>query len=67
MYRREVTTLPIPPAIREKLLTHGFRTVADLEGIGPVELSNGGDLSVLYIYTRAGSGMDAGAGAGVLI
>lgn len=42
VYRREIITLPIPPAIREKLLTHGFRTVADLEGVGPMELSNGG-------------------------
>ncbi|GMH42879.1 hypothetical protein BSKO_10798 [Bryopsis sp. KO-2023] len=40
VYRQEVGTLPIPPVVREKLLQRGFRTVGDLENIGPVDLAD---------------------------
>ncbi len=40
--RQEVVSLPLAPHIRSKLLAAGFRTLADLEGIGPVDLSRGG-------------------------
>eukprot|EP00803_Ostreobium_quekettii_P000806 evm.model.scf_655.5 EVM.evm.TU.scf_655.5 scf_655:56748-63748(+) len=40
LYRQEVTSLPLPPSIRERLLRWGFRTVGDLEGVGPVDLAS---------------------------
>ena len=39
--RQEVTTLPLAPSLRQSLLSAGFRTVADLYGVGPVDLSSG--------------------------
>ncbi|KAL3148107.1 DNA repair protein rad51c [Trebouxia sp. C0009 RCD-2024] len=37
--RQEVNTLPLAPILRQSLLAAGFRTVADLYGVGPVDLS----------------------------
>lgn len=37
--RQEVITLPLPPSLRQSLTSAGFRTVADLHGVGPVDLS----------------------------
>lgn len=39
--RQEVVSLPLPPTLRQSLVTAGFRTTADLHGIGPVDLSAG--------------------------
>lgn len=39
--RQEVITLPLAPSLRQSLLAAGFRTVADLYGVGPVDLSSG--------------------------
>ena len=39
--RQEVVTLPLPPSLRQSLTCAGFRTVADLHGVGPVDLSAG--------------------------
>ncbi len=39
--RQEVVSLPLPPTLRQCLVTAGFRTTADLHGIGPVDLSAG--------------------------
>lgn len=39
--RQEVNTLPLAPILRQSLLAAGFRTVADLYGVGPVDLSAG--------------------------
>jgi hypothetical protein len=39
--RQEVVTLPLPPTLRQSLVAAGFRTTADLHGIGPVDLSAG--------------------------
>ena len=38
---QEVITLPLPPSLRNALNSAGFRTVADLLGVGPVDLSTG--------------------------
>ena len=40
--RQEVVTLPLAPTLRQTLLNAGFRTVADLTGVGPVDLARGG-------------------------
>lgn len=37
--RQEIVTLPLPPTLRQSLVAAGFRTTADLHGIGPVDLS----------------------------
>ena len=42
--RQEVVTLPLPPTLRQSLVAAGFRTTADLHGIGPVDLSAGRSL-----------------------
>ncbi len=39
--RQEVVSLPLPPTLRQSLVAAGFRTTADLHGIGPVDLSAG--------------------------
>ena len=53
--------MPLPPAVREKLLRAGFRTVADLEGVGPVDLASGESIVALksagvrrFLLTRDG-------------
>lgn len=38
--RQEVNSLPLAPSLRQSLLASGFRTVADLHGVGPVDLSS---------------------------
>eukprot|EP00798_Chlamydomonas_sp_ICE-L_P027140 gene27140-2371_t len=39
--RQEVISLPIAPTVRSKLLACGFRTTAELETLGPIDLSKG--------------------------
>lgn len=39
--RQEVITLPLPPSLRQLLVSAGFRTTADLEGTSPVDLATG--------------------------
>ena len=39
--RLDVLALPLAPSLRSKLLTAGFRTTRDLDGIGPVDLAKG--------------------------
>lgn len=43
--RQEVATLPLCPTLRNKLLCAGFRTAADFEGVGPVDLAAEAQLS----------------------
>ena len=38
----ELSAVLIPPALRDKLVNHGFRMTADFAGLGPTELSKGG-------------------------
>ena len=33
--------MPLAPSLRQSLLAAGFRTVADLYGVGPIDLSSG--------------------------
>ena len=40
--RMDVGALPLNPSLRTKLQAAGFRTTAELEGIGPVDLAAGG-------------------------
>lgn len=49
-FRLEVTSLPINPSIRNKLLCSGFRSSADLDGIGPVDLATGNSFFVLAAH-----------------
>ena len=39
--RQEVVSLPLPPALRSQLVASGFRSVADLDSLGPVDLAKG--------------------------
>ena len=39
--RQEVITLPLPPTLRQLLVSAGFRTTADLDGVGPLDLASG--------------------------
>jgi len=36
---RDVTSLPIPPSLKNKLLDNGFKSSIDLKGLRPIELS----------------------------
>lgn len=38
---QEVITLPLAPSLRHVLVAAGFRTTAELLGVGPVDLSAG--------------------------
>jgi hypothetical protein len=37
----ELSAVLLPPALRDKLVNHGFRMTADFTGLGPTELSKG--------------------------
>lgn len=37
--RQEVISLPLAPSVRQRLLAAGFRTVADLAGVRPLDLA----------------------------
>ena len=50
--RQEVITLPLPPSLRQSLVAAGFRTTADLQGVGPVDLSSGTTNSLLEAGNR---------------
>eukprot|EP00741_Cyanophora_paradoxa_P011706 tig00020563_g11310.t1 len=36
---RDVGSLPLPPSVRQKLIKAGFRTLRDLDNVGPIDLS----------------------------
>ncbi len=40
--------MPLAPTVRTKLATAGFRTAADLEGIGPADLARGSSAPARY-------------------
>jgi hypothetical protein len=44
IHRREIISLPLAPSLRQKLIASGFHTVADLDGVGPVDLSTGAQI-----------------------
>lgn len=48
--RQEVLTLPLQPTLRNLLIAAGFRTTADLEGIGPLDLASGTFLAKVSLY-----------------
>lgn len=39
--RQDTQALPLAPSVRARLLAAGYRTVADLEGVGEGELERG--------------------------
>lgn len=39
--RQEVITLALQPSLRQLLVSAGFRTTADLEGVSPLDLASG--------------------------
>jgi len=41
MARTELSSLPLAPSIRDRLLRAGFRTLRDVEGVQPLDLSRG--------------------------
>eukprot|EP00802_Teleaulax_amphioxeia_P011352 Tamp_11384.p1 GENE.Tamp_11384~~Tamp_11384.p1 ORF type:complete len:384 (+),score=95.44 Tamp_11384:49-1152(+) len=41
----ELSAVLIPPALRDKLVNHGFRMTADFAGLGPTELSKEAQIS----------------------
>lgn len=38
---RSLSSFRIPPTLKNKLISSGFKTLKDLKDIGPVELSKG--------------------------
>lgn len=51
----ELSAVLLPPALRDKLVNHGFRMTADFTGLGPTELSKGEEekRSALRVTCRA--------------
>ena len=45
--RLEVAALPLPPTVRHKLQSAGFRSTGDLEGIQPLDLATGTIISYI--------------------
>lgn len=41
LYSRDISTFPIPPTQKSKLLTKGYKFVNDFNDVGPVELAKG--------------------------
>ena len=50
----DVTCLPLPPTLRNKLLAAGFRTVQDLAGVGTVDLVAGSLDTSLSLWVCTG-------------
>ena len=53
----ELSAVLLPPALRDKLVNHGFRMTADFTGLGPTELSKGKEekRAALRVTCRASS------------
>lgn len=52
VWAMETISLPLPPTLRGKLLSAGFRTAVDFQGVRPVELARDANLSheeALYV------------------
>ena len=43
--------MPLAPTLRTKLVTAGFRTAADLEGVGPADLARGSTAPAQHVAT----------------
>ena len=46
---RDITTLPLPPTLKNKIVQAGFRDVRDFDGYRPVELAKGEDSAFTII------------------
>lgn len=64
--RQEVITLPLCPSVRQQLLSAGLRTVADLQGLKPLDLAREANISPADAYEALRVAVDgrrlAGAG-----
>lgn len=47
---RDITTLPLPPTLKNKIVQAGFRDVRDFDGYRPVELAKG---TIMMIFNHS--------------
>eukprot|EP00897_Mesotaenium_endlicherianum_P006037 jgi/Mesen1/5461/ME000273S04694 len=63
----ETLSLQLPPTLRSKLLSAGFKTVQDLQGVGPIELARDASIShedALHVLKLVPTNNDGEAVAG---